>query len=104
MPEYENHPTQKPEALLQRVIAASSNEGDLVLDPFAGTFTTCVVAQALGHRSLGIEIEEEYVKIGLRRLSITAEYAGQKLERPLKSYELSKAQMTLCQSSGSSRP
>jgi site-specific DNA-methyltransferase (adenine-specific) len=94
MTEYENHPTQKPEALLQRVIAASSNEGDLVLDPFAGTFTTCVVAQALGRRSVGIEIEEEYVKIGLRRLNIATEYAGQKLERPLKSYELSRAQLT----------
>lgn len=94
MPEYENHPTQKPKALLQRMIAASSSEGNLVLDPFAGTFTTCFVAQALGRRSVGIEIEEEYVKIGLRRLNIATEYAGQKLQRPLKSYELSKAQIT----------
>jgi len=94
MPEYENHPTQKPKTLLQRLIAASSNEGDLVLDPFAGTFTTCVVAQALGRGSVGIEIEEEYVKIGLRRLNIATEYAGQKLQRPLKSYELSKTQLT----------
>ena len=92
MREYENHPTQKPEALLQRVIAASSNEGDIVLDPFAGTFTTCVVAQALGRRSVGIEIEEEYIKIGLRRLSIASEYAGEKLRRPLKTYELSRTQ------------
>lgn len=92
MREYESHPTQKPEALLQRVIAASSNEGDLVLDPFAGTFTTCVVAQALGRRSVGIEAEEEYVKIGLRRLNIATEYAGQRLQRPLKSYELTKVQ------------
>jgi site-specific DNA-methyltransferase (adenine-specific) len=53
-----------------------------------------VVAQALGRRSVGIEIEEEYVKIGLRRLNIATEYAGQKLERPLKSYELSRAQLT----------
>jgi len=92
MREYENHPTQKPEVLLQRVIAASSNEGDLVLDPFAGTFTTSVVAQAMGRHSVGIEIEEEYVKIGLRRLNVATEYAGQRLQRPLKSYELSKAQ------------
>ena len=41
MPEYESHPSQKPEALLERVILASSNEGDTVLDPFSGTFTTC---------------------------------------------------------------
>ena len=92
MREYENHPTQKPEVLLQRVIAASSNEGDIVLDPFAGTFTTCVVAQALGRRSVGIEIEEEYIKIGLRRLGIVSEYAGEKLRRPLKTYELSRTQ------------
>jgi len=92
MREYENHPTQKPEVLLQRVIAASSNEGDIVLDPFAGTFTTCVVAQALGRRSVGIEIEEEYIKIGLRRLGIVSEYAGEKLRRPLKTYELARTQ------------
>jgi site-specific DNA-methyltransferase (adenine-specific) len=94
MPEYENHPTQKPRALLQRIVAASSSEGDLVLDPFAGTFTTCVVARELGRCSVGIELAEEYVKIGLRKLGIATEYAGLKLERPLKSYELTKAQLT----------
>ena len=69
MNEYENHPAQKPEALLNRIIKASSNEGDLVLDPFAGTFTTCAVAQRLYRKSIGIEFQEEYFKIGLRRLS-----------------------------------
>ena len=44
MEEYENHPTQKPEALLERIIKASSNVGDVVLDPFAGSFTTSAVA------------------------------------------------------------
>ena len=44
MDEYENHPTQKPEALLERIIKASSNEGDVVLDPFSGSFTTSAVA------------------------------------------------------------
>ncbi|MEN1396534.1 DNA methyltransferase, partial [Pseudomonas aeruginosa] len=43
MDEYENHPTQKPEALLKRIILASSNPGDIVLDPFAGSFTTGAV-------------------------------------------------------------
>jgi len=70
MSEYENHPSQKPEALLKRIIAASSNENDLVLDPFAGTFTTSAVANELGRKSIAIETEEEYVKIGLRRLGI----------------------------------
>jgi adenine-specific DNA-methyltransferase len=70
MPEYENHPTQKPIALLERIIKASSNEGDVVLDPFSGTFTTSFVAKSLKRRSIGIELQEEYVKIGLRRLEI----------------------------------
>lgn len=52
MDEYENHPTQKPEALLKRIILASSNPGDIVLDPFAGSFTTGAVAAASGRNSL----------------------------------------------------
>lgn len=50
MDEYENHPTQKPIALLERIILASSNSGDLILDPFSGTFTTSFVAKKLGRR------------------------------------------------------
>ena len=73
MDEYEKHPTQKPEALLERVIKASSNPGDVVLDPFSGTFTTSAVAKRLGRRSIGIELQDEYVKIGLRRLGISQE-------------------------------
>ena len=79
MPEYEEHPTQKPEALLERIIKASSNENDLVLDPFSGTFTTCAVAQKLGRKSIGIEMQSEYYKIGLRRLGISCEYNGEVL-------------------------
>ena len=45
MPEYEEHPSQKPEALLERIIKVSSNEGDIILDPFSGTFTTSEVAK-----------------------------------------------------------
>lgn len=70
MEEFENHPTQKPIAMLERIIKASSNIGDLILDPFSGTFTTSFVAQSLGRKSVGIEIAEDYVKIGLRRLNI----------------------------------
>jgi site-specific DNA-methyltransferase (adenine-specific) len=87
MDEYENHPTQKPVSLLERIILASSNPGDLVLDPFSGTFTTSFVAKKWGRRSIGIEIEEEYVKIGLRRLQILTHYKGEELEREPKSYE-----------------
>jgi site-specific DNA-methyltransferase (adenine-specific) len=76
MPEYEEHPSQKPVALLERVIKASSNEGDLVFDPFAGTFTTGFVAKQLGRKFVGIEIDEEYVKIGLRRLNIATHFNG----------------------------
>lgn len=97
MEEYENHPTQKPISLLERIIKASSNEGDVVLDPFCGTFTTCFVAQQLKRRFIGIEIQEEYFKIGLRRLGIALEYKGEVLEREKKTYESKtpKEQMTL---------
>lgn len=59
----------------------------MVLDPFSGTFTTCAVAQMLNRHSVGIEIQEEYVKIGLRRLGLQNEYQGEKLLKELKSYE-----------------
>ena len=87
MPEYETHPTQKPIELLKRIILASSNPGDLILDPFSGTFTTSFVAKETQRLSIGIEIEEAYVKIGLRRLNIMTEYKGEILHRPLKTYE-----------------
>jgi len=87
MEEYERHPTQKPVALLERIIRASSNPGDVVLDPFSGTFTTSYVAKKLGRGSMGIEIEEEYVKIGLRRLEFQTFYKGEKLKREPKTYE-----------------
>ncbi len=87
MPEYENHPAQKPVALLERILLASSNPGDLVLDPFAGTFTTSFVAKQLGRRSIGIEINEEYVKIGLRRLQILTSYKGEELRRAPRTFE-----------------
>lgn len=87
MDEYENHPTQKPVALLERIIKASSNVGDLILDPFSGTFTTSFVAKQLGRKSIGIELQEEYVKIGLRRLGIADEYKGEKLTKELRTFE-----------------
>jgi site-specific DNA-methyltransferase (adenine-specific) len=80
MDEYEEHPSQKPEALLERIIRASSNEGDTVLDPFSGTFTTAAVAKALGRKSISIESQEEYLKIGLRRVLGMSEHLGEKIE------------------------
>lgn len=62
------HPTQKPEYLLERIILAASQEGDWVLDPFAGSGTTNVVAQRLGRKSIGIEQELEYLEIAKKRL------------------------------------
>jgi len=88
MDEYENHPTQKPVALLERIIKASSNEGDTVVDPFSGSFTTSCVAKQLKRKSIGIEINEDYVKIGLRRLQIATQFNGAPLRRELKTYEL----------------
>ena len=79
MDEYENHPTQKPESLLERVILASSNEGDIVLDPFSGSFATSAVAVRLGRLAIGIDINPDYYKIGLRRTGICNKYNGEML-------------------------
>jgi adenine-specific DNA-methyltransferase len=68
MQEYENHPTQKPTKLLERIIQASSHEGDTVLDPFAGSFTTAFVSQKMKRKSISIELQDNYIKIGLNRL------------------------------------
>lgn len=81
MNEYENHPTQKPEALLERIIKASSNPGDVVLDPFSGSFTTSTMAVRLGRVGVGIELNEEYYEMGLRRTGITNERNGKSLEK-----------------------
>ena len=63
------HPTQKPEALLHRVLVGTTNPGDVVLDPFFGTGTTGAVAKALGRDFIGIEREEAYRKVAEKRLS-----------------------------------
>ena len=63
------HPTQKPEKLLEIIITASSDVGDIVLDPFFGTGTTGVVAQRLKRKWIGIEINERYIKIAEERIN-----------------------------------
>lgn len=69
------HPTQKPLYLLQRIIEASTNSGDLVLDPFCGTSTTGVAAKLLGRKYIGIDIEEKYIEISAKRLQAEAQNA-----------------------------
>ena len=68
-PERTGYPTQKPLALLHRIIKASSNEGDIVFDPFCGCATTCVAAQQLGRKWIGIDIEKQAANILIERLS-----------------------------------
>src|SRR4029079_19138476 len=65
------HPTQKPEALLYRILLACTKLGDLVLDPFFGTGTTGAVARRLGRRWIGIEREPSYVKVARERIAST---------------------------------
>ena len=92
MPEYEKHPTQKPTTLLERIIKASTNEGDTVLDPFSGTFTTSYVAKRLKRKSVGIEINEEYSKIGIRRVLEQFKLNGEDLRPEPKSYQIKNTQ------------
>ncbi len=65
---YGKHPTQKPEALLDRILRAATNAGDLVLDPFCGSGTTGVVCARLGRRFVGFEMEDAYIKLAARRM------------------------------------
>ena len=96
MAEYENHPTQKPIALLERIIKASSNEGDTILDPFSGTFTTSFVAKSLNRKSIGIEIDEDFTKIGIRRVLEKTSLNGEDLNPEPKTYQIkNQAQQTL---------
>ena len=92
MDEYESHPTQKPIALLERIIKASSNEGDIVLDPFSGTFTTSFVAKSLNRKSIGIEINEDFTKIGIRRVLNQIKLNGKSLIPEPKTYQIKNIQ------------
>lgn len=74
MDEYENHPSQKPEALLERIIKASSNKDEIVLDPFGGSFSTSAVAIRLGRKAISMDINKDYFKIGIRRTGISNTY------------------------------
>jgi len=67
-PERQPHPTQKPLALMERIIKASSNKGDVVLDPFVGSGTTCVAANALGRKWIGIDNNPDYIELAKKRI------------------------------------
>ena len=62
------HPTQKPLKLIQQIVLAASNKGDIVFDPFMGSGTTAIVAEALGRKWLGVERDEKYVQLARNRV------------------------------------
>ena len=72
------HPTQKPLGLLERIISASSNQGDLVLDPFMGSATTGVAAVQLKRKFAGIELEQQYMETSIKRIKQALEYSPAK--------------------------
>lgn len=65
---YGKHPTQKPMELLKRVILASTNEGDLILDPFCGSSTTGVVAKQFNRKFIGIDTDKEFLDLSKKRI------------------------------------
>jgi len=70
MPENTDHPTQKPEKLLAKIILASTNKGDVIFDPFIGSGTTAVVAKKLGRKYVGVEVDEYYCHLTEKRLEL----------------------------------
>ena len=74
------HPTQKPEELLRRIILACTKPGETVLDPFVGSGTTSAVALAMGRNSIGIDREEKYLKIIEKRLRPVQKKIGEDVE------------------------
>jgi site-specific DNA-methyltransferase (adenine-specific) len=70
MPENTDHPTQKPEKLLAKIILASTNAGDKIVDPFAGTGTTAVTAKKLDRKFVAVEADEDYCLLALKRLEL----------------------------------
>ncbi len=72
------HPTQKPEELVRRLVLASSNEGDLVIDPFLGSGTTAVVAEQLKRRWLGCDLSQEYCQWAIERIELVKDWPIEK--------------------------
>ena len=71
------HPTQKPIELLKRVVLISTDKGDSILDPFTGSSTTGLVANMYDRKFIGIDIEENYLKLSIKRFEETQLRKGQ---------------------------
>ncbi len=74
------HPTQKPEALLMRILNATTRPGDVILDPFFGTGTTGAVAKKLGRRFIGVERDDRYIAAALKRIAAIRPLRGEVIE------------------------
>lgn len=81
-PSVREHPNEKPFDLVSRLVATHSNNGDLILDPFMGSGTTGVAAVKLGRKFIGVEIEERYFDIAVRRISEALKQPDMFIERP----------------------
>lgn len=66
---YGKHPTQKPIDLLRRIVLASTNKGDIILDPFTGSSTTCIVATMHDRKFIGIDLEKSYLNLSIKRFN-----------------------------------
>lgn len=90
------HPTQKPMALLERIILASSKEGDLILDPFTGSSTTGLAAYLLDRQFIGVDINEEYLKLSIKRFEeLGRNFRRRQLELGLSSTQTTYPEMLL---------
>ena len=78
MHEKTEHPTQKPEELLRKLLLASSKPGDTVLDPFLGSGTTAVVAEQLGRRWMGCDLSQKYCEWAARRIELVEDWPVEK--------------------------
>jgi len=81
------HPTQKPKDLLKRIVLASTNEGDIILDPFTGSSTTGMAAHLYGRKFIGIDTERKYLDLSIKRFKELAKNMENKLDQ--KQYEIS---------------
>lgn len=82
------HPTQKPLELLERIISASSNPGDLVLDPFMGSGTTGIASIRLKRRFVGIELESSYIEMSIKRIKQAVESSASRLPLAMKTAKM----------------
>jgi len=78
------HPTQKPEELLRRIVLASTNKGQLVLDPFTGSSTTGLIAHLYGRKFIGVDNEKSYLDLSIKRFNLLKANMGKKRIKKLK--------------------